>query len=212
VIDGKLRIESLARRHLTEVARLHVLGLSRDFSGWPGRQIMSVFYRELITTHDPPPGFVALVDDRVVGFAVAVADARQIKKRVLMKWWWWLALLGLVQFVVRPISLTGRAARWIRERRAHLPRTGLDPLQSCCPPPRIEFRGIVVDPAARVPGAALALMRARLGWAKTAGYRSIYFQIDHDNERSIQLCQWAGAQPVPEDVPRPRLRFYKVLS
>jgi GNAT superfamily N-acetyltransferase len=210
--NRKVRIDRLSRSHVMAVARLHVMGLSRHLSGWPGRQIVSLFYRELIATYDPPPAFVAIVDGRVVGFAVAVADASAIKQRVVGKWFWRLAILGAAQVLTSP----GRVIGWFRSRLAQRARRvgaeGKDPLDACCPAPRIEFRGIVVDPAEHVPGAALALMQARLKWAKAAGYKSIFFRIDKDNEHSIKLCQWAGAKPVPNDEDYPRLRFYKVLA
>jgi GNAT superfamily N-acetyltransferase len=211
VNNGKLHIESLSVKHLPAVAQLHLMGLTRDFRGWAGARIMALFYRELLASQSPPPGFVAVLDGRVVGFAVAVADARAIKRRVLARWGWWLAVLALVQFVTHPRSLLARGLRRWHESRTPHPPWRSDPLEQCCPPPRIEFRGIVVDPAAHCPGAPLALMRARLSWAKAAGYRSVYFQIDHDNEASIRLCRWAGAQPVPNDTHPTRLRFYTVL-
>jgi RimJ/RimL family protein N-acetyltransferase len=211
VRGGRLRIESLAKRHLKDVARLHVMGLTREFSGWAGRSIMGLFYRELMMTREPPPGFVALLNDRVVGFAVAVEDAAAIKRRVAVRWGWWLAVLGVVQLVTRPQALMQRFWRRLNQSPVRLAAGQRDALEVYCPPPRIEFRGIVVDPRAHLPGVALALMRARLAWAKAAGYKSIYFQIEPDNEHSIKLCQWAGAEPVPEDVPQERLRFYKVL-
>lgn len=209
--DRKVRIDQLSRAHVMAVARLHVMGLSRDFSGWAGRQIISLFYRELIATHDPPPGFVAMVDGRVVGFAVAVADASAIRRRVVKKWPWRLAILAAVQILTSPMRFIGWLRRQFAERRRGARPGGVDPLEGCCPAPRIEFRGIVVDPAEHLPGAALALMQARLKWAKAAGYKSIFFQIDKDNEHSVRLCQWAGAKPVPNDEHHPGLRFYKVL-
>jgi GNAT superfamily N-acetyltransferase len=210
--DRKLRIQRLSRSHVMTVSQLHVMGLSRHFSGWAGRQIISLFYRELIATHDPPPGFVATVDGRVVGFAIAVADASAIKRRVVKKWFWRLTILGTVQIVTSPMRFIGWLRGQLAVRTRRLGPGGADPLDACCPAPRIEFRGIVVDPTAHVPGAALALMQARLKWAKAAGYKSIFFRIDKDNEHSVKLCQWAGAKPVPNDEHYPRLRFYKVLA
>ena len=210
---GRLRIESLARRHVKDVARLHVMGLTREFSGWAGRSIMGLFYKELMMTREPPPGFVALLDDRVVGFAVAVEDAAAVKRRVVVRWGWWLAVLGVAQLITRPQALMQRF--WRRLNQIPVQRLATarrDALEVYCPAPRIEFRGIVVDPSAHVPGVALALMQARLAWAKAAGYKSIYFQIEPNNEHSIKLCQWAGARPMPEDVPQQRLIFYKVLA
>jgi GNAT superfamily N-acetyltransferase len=212
VKEGRLRIESLAKRHLKDVARLHVMALTREFSGWAGRGIVGLFYKELLVTREPPPGFVALVDGRVVGFAVAVENAAAIKRRVVARWGWWLAVLGVVQFATRPRALIQRLRRRLRQIAVRRAAGQRDALEVYCPAPRIEFRGIVVDPSAHVPGAALALMQARLAWAKAAGYKSIYFRIEPNNKRSIELCQWAGARPVPEDVPQPLLRFYKVLA
>ena len=207
----RLRIESLSGRHVPAVARLHSMALTRDFTGWAGRHMVALFYRELIASHDPPPGFVALAGEHVVGFAVAVANARAIKRRVAVRWGWYLAPLALVHLISAPGSLLRRLGRWWQNRAGSAADGAPDPLEVCCPPPRIEFRGIVVDPAAHVPGAALALMKARLSWAKAAGYRSIYFRIEPDNIHSIKLCQWAGAQPVPGTLPGRQLRFYKVL-
>jgi RimJ/RimL family protein N-acetyltransferase len=207
---GRLRVEPLARAHLREVARLHVMRLTRDFSGWAGRGIMALFYRELLASPDCAAGFVAVHDGRVVGFAVAVADPRAIKRRVGLRWGWWLAVLALAQMVSRPRALLERWRRRGRESPRR-PATTDDRLAACCPAPRIEFRGIVVDPAAHCPGAPLALMRARLAWAKAAGYRSIYFCIDPENQASIKLCQWAGARPVPDDTGASRRRFYMEL-
>lgn len=115
--DRKVRIDQLSRAHVMAVARLHVMGLSRDFSGWAGRQIISLFYRELIATHDPPPGFVAMVDGRVVGFAVAVADASAIRRRVVRKWPWRLAILAAVQILTSPMRFIGWLRRQFAERR-----------------------------------------------------------------------------------------------
>jgi len=206
-----LQIEPLSPTHVPAVARLHVLALTRELKGWAGQAMMALFYRELIASHDPPPGFAAVCGGKVVGFAVAVADAAALRRRVVQHAGLRLAALGLLQCATHPLSMIARLLRRIRESRAPGRAGQRDALEACCPAPRIEFRGIVVDPAAHHPGAALALMRARLEWAKAAGYRSIYFQIDPTNEHSIKLCQWAGAKPVANDSRRAWRRFYKVL-
>jgi GNAT superfamily N-acetyltransferase len=199
--------------HLDAVARLHVLRLSQDFRGWAGRRIARLLYREIIRSRQPPPAFVATQGGAVVGFAIAVEDAAAMRRRVLLKCGWQLAPLAVAQFLFHPSSLVGRAVRGLAARRAS-ERTDLDEaFERCCPMPRVEFRGIAVEPQVRLPGVPLALMRARLAWAKEAGYRSVFFRIDPGNEASLRLSQWAGAKPVPGGADRGgMLRFYIDLA
>lgn len=205
----RLRIEPLSPEHVPEVAALHRRALTVELKGWTGQRLLELFYRELVASHDPPPGFAAFLGPRLVGYAIAVADAPALRRRVLRRYPLQVLLLGLLHALRYPRELLARVVRRLRpvaSERAAV--AGPDPLEACSAAPRVEFRGIVVDPEAHCPGAPLALMKARLAWARAAGFRTVYFQIDPDNLPSIRLCEWAGGKRVPNDEGRAWLRYF----
>jgi len=144
VKQDQIKYEELRAEHLPEVAQLHIVGIEEGFFGSLGDEFVILLYRAIIES-DEAFGFVAVKDDKVLGFISCAENLGGIYKHVIKK-----------NFFKLAWAMLPKMFRWynIKNTIAAL----LYPSKTGENLPLAEILSIVVDKSARSMGIGKKLM------------------------------------------------------
>jgi ribosomal protein S18 acetylase RimI-like enzyme len=157
------------RSHTKQVALMHLNHLQTQFHGRAGRELLALYYRSL-AEGDGACGYVAVLDNQVIGYVCGVWDAAQVKHQLMRRYGVQVAVWGLVQILTYPQLLL----RMIRRSRSVGALAARDDLG-------YELRPMVVAPAERGNGLAAQLLKMLLVDAARRGYTFIHLVTEEDN-------------------------------
>lgn len=159
----------MARCHASHVAILHISYLQTRFCGWPGRELLKMYYASLSYKHGGC-GFTALKNDRVLGYVCGIWDAVQVKRHFIRRFGLKAAAFIAVQLMMKPKTATGFVSRF---------KAG--GISDVADESGYELRPIVVAPDARGTGIAALLVNELMADAARRGYSYIYLITEKDN-------------------------------
>jgi len=151
-----LRIESMPPRSAGAVARLHAATITEGFLMRLGHRFLAALYRG-IAADDACRVWVALDQDRVIGFCAYARDVSGMYRRILRRHWLRLGLASL-PYTLNPLTV-----------REMLDTLRYPAKQADADLPPAELLAIGVDAAARGSGAGRRLLDCALDQAARDG-------------------------------------------
>ncbi len=71
----------MTHHHTAQIASLHINNLHTNFRGRSGNRLLEIYYRSLVSSSGGV-GFVALIDNDVVGYICGIWDAAICSERI----------------------------------------------------------------------------------------------------------------------------------
>lgn len=175
-------ITNLKKQHASQVASLHISGISTGFISSLGLGFVSALY-ESIAEDENSFGFVAVEDEKVLGFVAFSKDLSKLYKYVIVKKGLCFALL----LAGKMLSL--RRIKKVFETLFYPGRTKKMDL------PCAELLSIVIGGTERGKGLATTLIGKSLAECSRRGVEKVKVLVAADNEPANKLYSKCGFKP-----------------
>lgn len=207
-------VQEFAHDQIASIVDLHIRVFSDYFLTHLGPEMLQLFYGEFINQNGNY-GFVALSDDKVIGFVACTANADVLYTRLYKQYFW-----KLIRIVAVRLLRDAYIRKNVWDRMIHLRhaikslflKSGTAPdarngssVSTTSIPTRLLSIG--VDPNLRGLGVAAALVRKLCLQLEQDGIRSVGLSVNADNERAIAFYKKDGW--IIESVNERTIRFWR---
>ncbi len=174
-----MEFAKLELRHVGQIAKLHIEGISTGFISSLGIDFVTALYEAIAESKDSF-GFVAKENDRVLGFVAFTTNLNKLYKSVILKKGWRFALLlAGKMFSLKRIKKVFETLFYpSRIKKMNLPSA--------------ELLSIVVADESQGKGLGLQLLQKGLAGCAKRGIDKVKVLVGADNKPANELYQKCG--------------------
>jgi ribosomal protein S18 acetylase RimI-like enzyme len=174
----KIQWVELELSRLSEIARVHSLFMDNYYTARLGNFYLEKFFWSAVLRTEGTKTFLAVVNDKIVGFVVCTLDTLLLRKNIMDQHFYLgnviLVYRSLFDSLVRLSTLQNMRDLFATQKRIL---------------PRAELFLIGVDPRYRNLKIATGLMALMDRYFRNCGVRSVYLRVRRDNLPAIKVYQ-----------------------
>lgn len=162
-------IKPLEICEIDQVVLLHYKYLNTEFRGKIGQEILKIYY-SVISHSQGGCGYVALRDNKVVGYICGLWNSSEVKRYLLSQYFGRMIILVIIHSILNPKWFVSSLFRLLKGRISIIDSEN-----------EYELRPIVVIPEERGSGLAISLVDTILTDASNRGYSEIVLLTEENN-------------------------------